>query len=892
MTFRPTTTTIIGITVGGGVGILIVLLVIMFAFLRRSHKRLLSTMNTAGERRLRKHAGGHLSITDEDVARMPATRAPLRRSPNAPYARIAPYTPMASRLDAASGGALETPPRAMTDERNKEELLTASKSWPLPRRLTRSNAIPLSTVRYEPSAAKKPEGPHPKSSPARTSSGNLPSPLPKFWPEDLRSLTDQGLRFELHALQPKPLFHGQQRSISHGMLSQLAQKTSETHDAKHRIAPPSIQHTSKRPHLPRSSSLWSHDPGIVPDRPVPLLPVEGALQRLTRVKRFQESNSRREFEILSDNTAILDGSRIFSQADTELTLPSVTSPPVAESQGNAPSHQDFHGEIHVAAAQGKKGPVEPTMSLTVQSHLELRKPQRASVQVSLPRSDSSGISKYIGYNWSHNTSETSLYRSGSESRHRSKVNVPSSAEKRKPRRVVSPLSNNATLNGCPDRQGRRASTSILQIISGNEGSLRADPWDNRPLSFATSEPFEWDPNMFLQPGKRASKIPGTGHKRRNCVRISSIPAVVPKPSPKPDNIKEREEAYQVLQKAIGSLKQPRVRRSTFRPPSAKTFDPQLELLTTPSAEGEPQTHTRRAFPYSPTACMYNLYNKNGSPEPSPISTPTHKPRHPNRVNAIFNNTDTTPSRLCNTSNDVSQLDRSLDRFDIFRFDEERSAMNSPAFRNSTSPSKFPLPPRDPSGIIPISATSASPKRGSQPLHSGFSLSQRRSPTRGILKNSSPSPKRHSKSLSTSIMALRRMNSEANDNTAKGRVSREYKRYLSLSGDDGPVAEDGDGNEDSGKENQVHGPSKFTVCSRNEQSLRNPRSERRWWRNSGNDLNRAKEQSTDGEQRGVKGPRPMPYFDPGTMITPTKESGGFELEETPGSMYDDIGFLKE
>ncbi|KAL9637534.1 MAG: hypothetical protein Q9164_002123 [Protoblastenia rupestris] len=805
---------------------------------------------------------------------------------------------MASRLDAASITSVEGAVRGAPIDGSKQEPATPTKAWPLPRRLTRSNAIPLANIHHSPSPGNN-EVDFSRIRSARGGSFDI-APLS---PPKPRIEASKPLRFansDLSAspnlpLHPKPLFSGQQRSISHGMLSELTVKTRQGSGTRDRDVFPLPQQSIERRSLPRSSSLWSQDPGIVPDRPVPLLPIEGTLQRLARVKSLREPTSRRGSDGFSDNTSVLDGSRAFSQADTDLTSAAIASPLVPESLIELHGH---HGSpvlsINTAYDRGKNDTIEMAKPLPVRSYLDSHKSKHASIQDSLPRSDSSGISKYIGYNWSRNTSDLSLNRDTSDSRPKSRLAVPGSVEKVKSRQAVSPspLSNDTTIETDSKRQSKRASTSVLQSISGNEGSLRANPWDNRPSSFTTSEPFEWDPVFFLQPGKRATLDLDKGHKRQNCMRTSSISIGGPKSSPIPETIQEREELHQDLEKALGSLRQSRNTPTSFRPPSALIFDPQLKALTPPAPYGTLRTNKSGANPYSPTLSMCNLYGENESPNPSPISTPSHKPRHPNRVNAIFDTADKDQWPLPSVPKDLFQLDGPSSTFNIFRFDAEQNINPAASPRDSTSPSKFPLPPRHPARTIRASLKSAPQIRGPRAPPSGFSPSRQRSPTKGILKNSSSSPKRGSKNLSTSIMALRRMNSEANDGVAAGRLSREHKRYLSLNDNDALALEDGEDNAESGKENRSCEVVEVGSSPGNEASLRTPQSERRWWRNSGLGSFDGRWQDVS-RQRTVKGPREMSFFDAGTMCTPTKENGRVSVEEdTPGSKYDDSGFLKE
>ena len=158
------------------------------------------------------------------------------------------------------------------------------------------------------------------------------------------------------------------------------------------------------------------------------------------------------------------------------------------------------------------------------------------------------------------------------------------------------------------------------------------------------------------------------------------------------------------------------------------------------------------------------------------------------------------------------------------------------------------------------------------------------------------------------MALRRMNSEANYGAANGgRLSREHKRYLSLSGDDAAsaaaaaasgVREDSVSDDESGPDNLDATTPDGGVGGGDDGagSLRTPRSERRWWRNSG----LLAQEGGAGKAQVVRGPRAMPFFDAGTMSALTKErvgggggaAGAGQPGDVEGSLYDESGFLKE
>ncbi|KAL9100187.1 MAG: hypothetical protein Q9163_004408 [Psora crenata] len=897
MAIRPTPTTVIGIAIGGAVGFLLILLVLVFSLLRIKHKRLLLKTDAAGERRLSKYPGGHIIITDEDVARMPGTTAPLRRVPNESYARIAPCMSAALRVDSTPSRTLKEPAKAVTNERAKEEPMTPGKSWPLPRRLTRSNGVTFTPVRQMYSPADK-KGDLTPSKCGESGSSEVPTlSQPKGPSGTAMALSDRNPGFHLFpdpTLRPKPLFHGQ-RSVSHGMLSGLGTRSLQPPECKGRVVPSSSHCTTERSGLSRSASPWSQDPGTVPDRPVPLLPIEGTLKRLARAKSFHEPSSRCDSETFGDSTSIPGGSRRLPRTDADLISPARSSASVNKSQGKVPEFYEQHGlQAELIGDQGEIESPDIRDTLPLPSPLALRKSKSVKIRASLTRSDSSGISKYIGYSWSPNASDTSLHRTGTQCRPTPRLAVPRSAERRKSRRAVSPspLSSGSTSDIPACRQSKHSSTTILRTISGNGDSPGLDLWNNRPSSFATSEPFQWGPGTFSPLEESALVKADKGLPTLKSIHISSTLVVARNSRPTSGTINDREGHSPDLQRAIVSIPEPRKQPKSFRPPSATTFDPQLRAITPPPRDSSLQDDASRDCTYSPTLSMCNLYSENETADSSPISTPSHKPRHPHRFNTFFDNTDAAGWRSPTVLNSSVQLGGTLTRFNVFQFDAERNTDATTSPKGSTSPSRFPLPPHHTSHTTHTPSKSTSPIRGPRVPPSGFSPARRRSPTKRTLQSTSSRPKRGSKNLHASIMTLRRMNSEANQPSARGIVSREHKRYLSLSGNDPIGHEDGGGADNENEDNnRSRGSSEAGISPGNEESLRAPRNGRRWWRNSGAEVEYTKKLDVS-PRHSVKGPRAMPFFDAGTISTPTNERDGGGLKWTLENMYDEDGFLKE
>ncbi|KAL9615696.1 MAG: hypothetical protein Q9204_008688 [Flavoplaca sp. TL-2023a] len=288
---------------------------------------------------------------------------------------------------------------------------------------------------------------------------------------------------------------------------------------------------------------------------------------------------------------------------------------------------------------------------------------------SLPRSASSGLSMSLLDRVSPNPKAT--------------LNPPNPALKVSPARRQSRVPQPSILLGLnvfqlnDDKKSKRASTSVLQAVSGNQSSPIKNPWMDRPSSIATEDPFRWDPKTSMQPGKpSAMKNPAQKHKRRSTVRISNIPVIIPSSNPYRFSASSRgQPPFSPLTSPLSHLStthsnqnsifnpsaRPSSTTSSLRPPSLLTFNPQLpkgiRASYSPSRSSTttkpPSQPTKgETSPYSPTFSMIPLYAppsptlSSPSPSSSIASTPTRKPsvsqrhprqsaNHPNRRRAIF-----------------------------------------------------------------------------------------------------------------------------------------------------------------------------------------------------------------------------------------------------------------
>ncbi|KAL8949510.1 MAG: hypothetical protein Q9222_004387 [Ikaeria aurantiellina] len=746
---------ICGIAVGGAAFIVVVVAGPLLIRLRRKHKALLA----ATDKKTKQRPRAHLSITDEDVFRMPGTRR-IRPSP---YDHPTGWIPISSRES--------LPKRGLAPNPADVDPITGLPPWPvrIPRRLKKAQSTPHVRV---PLAALSPiteRSANNTASPPISSTAGEPDrksqaetkiekPAEVYLPTGRPSLgSPPGY------LKPKPLFHGQTRSFPHSTL--MKPSSSLNLDDGPRVPEGAIELDSlQTARMPRSSSLCSQHPGQAPEIPVPPLPFELSVTKKQHLpKNVVEPSPQRVsgMSLLSGDTSVLDetGSKTFSQAETDFTSISLTSPvgtqptPIGLGISNGTNAKWNFSRIDRSAS-----PISVPKVRDIRPQMNQQHSFRASIHGSLPRSASSGLSMSLLNRSSPNPKQT-LAAARSNFDISSKTGGKAFQADFLPQ--GSPL-NVFQLN--EDRRAKRASTSVLQAVSGNQSSPIKDPWMDRPTSIATEDPFRWDPKITMQqPAKpSAMKTGSRRQKRQGCVRISNIPIVIPSRYP----------SYRANTGPSISPLSASPLSKVIRPPSLQTFNPRVPKSfpspTTCSSDRKENT------PYSPTFSMIPLYTNSTSPSKtassssssSLASTPTRSPsrpaRNPNRRRAIYPQPGIVswPPLLSSSITPSDPPSSTL------------SPSESPSSRPPSSLFReFPDPPaRHPLHTI----------RGPRPLPA-TSIRKRRSPTNSLKnRRSSVSPRKMNEVLRSSILELRRMNSEVCAGEGKG-----HGRYLSL-GDEGEV----------------------------------------------------------------------------------------------------------
>ena len=872
MVFQWSVDTVIGVAVGSALLVVVLGVGLVVLVSRNNHRRILAQPNSTGQRRLSRCASAHLSITDEDVARMPGNRVALRRSLQT-SSRRSPYTPMSSRDTLEARSTPRSPWQSGKKCQYDNELVQV---WPLPRRLQRSQVKPTVKLRSFPahSTLEKDQGSSEKP-PAKDTSGTmiLPEQPETYSPTKISnesaSPTDSP---KLH-LTPKPLFHGQQRSISHGLINDSVNHSKRTPvqnvGDSSALTPRSLDKTA----LQRSTSMYE-EPGPSPTQLLPPLPFQIEAKGGPRRVQSPTELSTRRFSggtYLSDNTSILDGDetpKAHSRAETELTSIDIMSPRTIGSA--AMSIDDLEPDQEFTDSPRRSGDLAPSKKLTFRPPLNQQTSFRASIHDSSPRSKTGGLSVGVSLHRSPKAASiTNLIKEmGFDTAELESGGQQCLDNEKAKQRISHRGRSNTTFHVHKDTKPHSSPPPVLDIS-----------WvtSNRPITGLTvvaTETVQKRETVSPRPQRTPSgaDVRSSLHKRKHSPSVTDIPLVAPIA---PQNIIE-ERTVEDLQdcpspKTVVNLNLEQ--DPQFRPPSLQTFDPQLPT------EARKCNPLRHSSPISEHLSLDGSQDEDDSPD-TEIYTPTRKPssrrHHLNRLKSIFSTMSDQDSWPLTKNLEPIQnmlIHHHHQHSESSQPEEHETSRAPPAFSINFPP--FPQPPRNPPRRHNHS-TWRGPKilihgPRAAPWSSQVSTTRylaRTSPHPGVTKvrggspgkanNPSRSPKRNVLALENA-MTLRRMNSEAQSEAA-ARGSREHKRYLSIgSWESASFEDERDEGEDVGEED-----------------------------GNGRDDDRCGDDMVEGLGKGV---RVMSFL--GTIPT-TPQSGSREadLADWEGGLYDADGFLKE
>ena len=885
---------------------------------RWRHKRALVRLSAASDRRLSRYPSGHITFTDDDFATIPRTKKKLRRPVRVPFEGAQAYANLSSdeRIQHPPAARVSSAPayRGISQYGESQQL-----SWPLPRRLTRSNSIPL--IRMPPIT----EAPKFEKRASRVAE-TVRSPgavVGKVEATTNGNQEDTGKSKQLRAnpmeLIPSALFSEKPRSISFSHMVPTHGGFRAQHEEKAMVTGGKGQERSIA--MPRSVSLCNQQPGEAPTQPIPPLPLEIARARSQRESiSLSNLNGRRAsiHSLLSGVTSVIDThvSHALSRPETDPTSISLRTTSGVSPTPAALRVKPSTSFIWQAPGMNRApSPLQVAKSPQIRPKFEHQRSFRASLQNTLPSSGSSGLSiSLVDQALSTATSVATLNPNGSPACSKSRLRAPKEI---KPSRLSfpprSPLRRNPTRVVSDEINPKRSSASALQVISGNECNPMHSPLSARPSSIATKNPFEWDARMLIKPGKPSTKRDRKiGHKRQNCVRISKLPPANPSPiafgampkEPKRGSHDNAQPPRFSIPPIQDQLNWP------IRPPSRVTFNPQLPPTTpTPASRRSSRPGNARASVFTPVSTpSFALGNLTVDENESPLSLPkTRAGANPNRHRKI-------PSGL---GNDEA----------LTLFTSQRAASKGPKIPSSSEQTSiaaaielqdntFGFPPPStrlfpfPSPPHPVRAPSPTEPTGSPIRSPRGPRALPRSPTRCDPQHRNSSVRTFKPSLSSncisdprqselckSIATLRRMNSEVGAcsqlSERSNRESTSSKRTSMLV----PHVET-----ESPKDPKKGHERYLSLGSSHARSLRKRDSEeglsplaktiqdevRKFKHGHSNSCEIIEGLLIGRGDRQVKGPRDMPTSEH-LLLTPTKGEDR-ACKESPGSLYDKLGFL--
>ena len=758
---------------------------LVIKLLRLKYERLHALTRETSEQRSSRYSGGNFQFTDADFARTPGTRTKLRRSINNPYSN--------PRNDWASIPSCDNLPRRVALPRSQKALVadqvTSSpnregRRWPVPPRLKRSNAIPLSALQTSPPVRLIERSPKAFDTvPSRSQSKDLVQTSADKRIEHNSGNLQAGLAERLvvdvpseATTKPKPLFYGKQRSISTSAIRQGTEgnTNSASMDASRTTQLQQKYPPQRQSSLPRSSSLFTQPPGKAPSIPMPKLPseVSARIQNI-KIPANNDTKSRSHTAFVTEYTALAEdgASRALPHTDHDVTSIGLQS---LLTSGSASVGLGIDLE---------SGMLEKTSTFLGSQELctQMASEQSfaTSVQQSLPRDNSSGLRfSMYDHSRSRNESGTTLSKDLSP---KLVLKALGNTDRRSLGQQTLPSDLLPThTKDCENAQSSQLFASVLKDVSGNEGSPLGRV--SRPSSIVAGDPFQYDPGLSMQPEKSTGRTGRSRHnQRQSCVPPTKFPTIFPV-ALNPPNMDEGlgvTSAVPPRPKLFGKASV--LDQAMSRPPSKASFSPRI-LNTKQRHSLTVKAESTDSLDLS----MLGPYKQYDSPSGSLASTPTRKPSGRN------------PSIIQLGSNYRSNL-QGWDPYDpetapnlaIF---PDITIPHLPPNQTETSPNPLQRSPlKLPDPLKPPESTSCRkpPLHGPRALPRRTRSPARRSPTRQhcIRRSPSRSPTRHTvgqdqsssnpnirnKQLINTIIDLRRMNSEV----SKSGGEKAHRRFRSL-----------------------------------------------------------------------------------------------------------------
>ena len=760
------------IAVSAGVSLFIVAATIVVVLLLRFQKKHHSSLAQAARvRRLSRYPGGNLSITSSQVDHLPALGAIRQgRYSRGPYgllgrSRAADSRDTLSRRSNLSGTSKTTVTTSYIDLHHPANLI----SWPLmPASANLRGTTPISV----PALPLSPIGERCYDSAkhnaiSRAVLDNAPGVGPY-----------NGFCCEINANSKLSNLRGHRRSVSTGMLDGVTQalNRSPLDEADTYIHAPDSR---QRPAMKRTLSLRSQHSGIAPlyrlDSPPPDVPRYSRVQALR--SHPADGSTRNSFvSFTSTNSSSYD--EIVHSSGTEPNSISIAVASANSKRSGVMMENAKLWDISKLAAL-----VDPSTIAHFRPQLQSYQSFRSSIeQTTLSRSASSGLSCSLvdQYGPSRNVSNAS--RLGMFNKELSKSPQP--------KRAISPYSTKSIGNNSVPRpqfnenteptaestlgsdMPMRASTSVLQDISGNKGVFAIE-LNERPSSVPTSQPFTWD---NIRPGKpSAMKTRSEGHKRQDRQRISFIQAR-PRSALLSTSVVELDETLETHadSEKIPSLvlTSPQYSRQSPRPPSIAIFEPQLKEYHSPK-----KSPVKDGRDYSATMSVCNMYEMDQNNSADELAwTPTKKPSAERRYTRQFGKSQ---DKIANNMwtmqpghEAFGPLSSTGTDMPMFGHGSHTRPLNDAFFTDSSIQRSFPEPPSKelrkdpPEWRLPrhLKGPRAAPARRSPTRRSP----QRSSPLRQLARTP---PQSNHLNIEAQIMRLRKMHSGVS--LAEATSNRQY-----------------------------------------------------------------------------------------------------------------------
>ena len=632
---------IIALIAIAGTGLLVGPSIIFIYFIRKRRQRLRGITSIAtGERRLSHINRGRLTITDDDFARLPQVRAVLRKSTRNPYARE--WIPAAARDGLIRRSIISMPPM---QGYNDPRCTSSVPPWSISQSSVRSNAVPLHRMKSLPPIKE-------------TSTNDTNNHTRNFSMEKLPA-TDQAANSTgaspigssppvspIELTRPQLPFGTQQRSYSSGAIAGNTHRGYNQFSSKEEPG----EFNDSEPHnnvatraaRQRSMSLHSQASGHAPHKRLPSPPP--SIPRWSTVQTLRDDLGDTFMSTSLGSSASIDScilndedNDFFSAGYADLASTSTFSPFPLEDGGRSPlscagERNSWNWSKIGCSVASSNHSLTSTIQPQRGSHdAPESRPQllrRGSSELSIsvverhtPFRDESLV---LNNDMKHGESPMSFHDwnldAQEQERHVTGKGTPSSSEW-----LLNSYGHFILALESRTPKSKRASTSVLQDISGNEASPSNSKRKKRSSSIATSQPFTWDMAVLPHSGRASvSKDWSEGHKRSSLVRIAFAAPVTT--SPRSATTVKRLYEVQGCSSKISSIPGLFVTQSAEdtmspRPPSRPTFDPQINW--SPHRTNDLKLDDRY---YSATMSLYNLHSDLRNAQSCPIpSTPTRKP---------------------------------------------------------------------------------------------------------------------------------------------------------------------------------------------------------------------------------------------------------------------------